>query len=994
MLEAGSIIFRIQAAGAQVFAKELDQADQAAKRAAKSTSDAAKSTEELGKKSDQTTPKVKSIRDEIAGLSTSGQAAARDVGRALTVVGIAVGVVAGLTVKAAKDWETAWTGVTKTVDGTSDEMAQLEGDLRGLTKILPATHEEIAAVAEAAGQLGVQRENVAAFTKTMIDLGETTNLSADEAATSLAQFMNIFQTAPEDVGRLGAAVVALGNDGASTERDIVQMSQRLAGAAKVIGLTEGETLGLANALASVGIEAEAGGSAVSNIMIDIANAVSENGDDLKQWAKVAGVSADEFAQRFRTKPAEALNLVIQGMGRLQKSGGDVFGTLQALGQTDVRVTRALLNLAGAGNLLADSLELGNQAWEDNTALQDEAAKRYATTDSKIQLAKNAVMDMAIELGDHLLPVVNDVAAGVKNFSDFIGGMPDELQGAVVVLGLVVAGVALVGGTALIAVPKIVAFRAALKTLDQEMPSLRGNLGKAAAFLSGPWGIAITAATLGVQLLGDYLDSLQASSEEITASLTSAKSAADIFATAGKGKDVKFWTDVTADLGDLNNVLQASADQYENVFARFDSSHFGAFEALKDIGTELGTLAQTDLPSAQRAFSLLAAETDGSKKRLWELLSNMPAYRDQLIVLATANGDYTETMTEAEKKQVLLDYAMRDGGDAATRNAKSTNAAADAYLNAADASAQLYDQLDKLLTQLNEANDAGSDAISANIDYQDALRGVREQIDEINKGTEGYARTLDITTEAGSKNYSMLLDAADAGRKAADAQFALDGNTDAYVSALQANRETILQNARDLGATDEQLQYLADHVLAIPDQKTIEILAETWKAAKMLDDFVAKYNGKSITMGMFLDTSGGNKAAAAAAARYTGQAYAYLTNQADGGVRYAADGLLSQQQAQFRRAGSYVMWAEDETQGETFIPHAPSKRGRSTQLLRATANEFGYDLVPHGQQRQASSDAAIMAGSSRPAEQRVTGTLKVDLTNGEAYLDGVLLGELR
>ena len=82
-------------------------------------------------------------------------------------------------------------------------MAELEDQLRQLSLTLPASHEDIAAVAEAAGQLGVQRQNIVGFTKVMLDLGNTTNLSADQAATSLAQLMNIMETAPDLVDEIG-----------------------------------------------------------------------------------------------------------------------------------------------------------------------------------------------------------------------------------------------------------------------------------------------------------------------------------------------------------------------------------------------------------------------------------------------------------------------------------------------------------------------------------------------------------------------------------------------------------------------------------------------------------------------------------------------------------------------------------------------------------------------------------------------------------------------
>jgi hypothetical protein len=144
------------------------------------------------------------------------------VGKTLVGFGVATIGALGLATKAAIDWETAWAGVTKTVDGSDAEMAQLEDGLRELARTLPATHKEIAAVAEAAGQLGVQREAIVGFTRTMIALGETTNLSADEAATAFAQMANVMGTSQGEVDNLGSTLVALGNAGASTERDIVR----------------------------------------------------------------------------------------------------------------------------------------------------------------------------------------------------------------------------------------------------------------------------------------------------------------------------------------------------------------------------------------------------------------------------------------------------------------------------------------------------------------------------------------------------------------------------------------------------------------------------------------------------------------------------------------------------------------------------------------------------------------------------------------------------
>ena len=147
------------------------------------------------------------------------------------------------------------------MDGSAEEMAVLERQLRDMAGYLPATHQEIAAVAEAAGQLGIKRQDVAAFTRTMIDLGNTTNMSAEEAATSLARLSNIMGVSASDVDRLGSVIVELGNNSATTEAEIVKMTMRIAGAGNQIGMTTPQVLAWASAMSSVGIEAEMGGSA-------------------------------------------------------------------------------------------------------------------------------------------------------------------------------------------------------------------------------------------------------------------------------------------------------------------------------------------------------------------------------------------------------------------------------------------------------------------------------------------------------------------------------------------------------------------------------------------------------------------------------------------------------------------------------------------------------------------------------------------------------------
>lgn len=366
--------------------------------------------------------------------------------KSVTVPMLAVGAAA---FKAATDWESAFAGVEKTVDGTTEQMDALKLGIRNMARELPASRESIAGVAAAAGQLGIETDNVLAFTRVMVDLGQSTNLAAEEGATALARLANITGMSQKDFDRLGSSIVALGNNMATTESEIASMGMRIAGAGKQIGMTEPQIMGLAAALSSVGIEAEAGGSAISKTMIKIdstiANSalntkqyakefgvsmdvakkkVGENDAALKLWAQTAGMSAKEFADAWKKDPAAALNSVITGLGKMEEQGGSTLLQLEKLGITELRQRDALLRMAGAGDLVTEALKISTGAWKDNTALADEAAKRYATTASQMAITKNRVTDAAVSLGEGLAPAVMKAADAAAPLLDWVKKQAD------------------------------------------------------------------------------------------------------------------------------------------------------------------------------------------------------------------------------------------------------------------------------------------------------------------------------------------------------------------------------------------------------------------------------------------------------------------------------------------------------------------------------------------------------------------------------------------
>ena len=355
-----------------------------------------------------------------------------DIGRKWTM-GVTVPIVAGFTAvtKAAIDWEDAFAGVRKTVDATEAQFTELDQSLRKMTERIPMTHRDLAAIAETAGQLGIQVENIEDFTETMAMLGTATNMASDEAAMALAQFANVMQTGQRSFDRLGSTVVHLGNNLATMESSLLEFGKRIAGAGQIAGLTEAQVLAIGGAFASVGVNAEAGGTAVSKVLASMTEAVATGNQHLQGYAAVAGMSAAEFAAAWRDDAGLAFTSFVEGLGR---SGDQAFAVLRSLGLSDQRLIRGFLSVANAGDLLRYSMELGTDAWEENIALTNEANERYKTAAARLQMLRNRAYNAAISFGGAFAPLlemamekVEVLIRGLQRLAEWFERLPGPIR---------------------------------------------------------------------------------------------------------------------------------------------------------------------------------------------------------------------------------------------------------------------------------------------------------------------------------------------------------------------------------------------------------------------------------------------------------------------------------------------------------------------------------------------------------------------------------------
>jgi TP901 family phage tail tape measure protein len=335
-------------------------------------------------------------------------------------VAIAVGL--ALSAKAAITFESSFAGVKKTVDTTEEGFQRLSDGIRRLATEIPVGVNELNRITELGGQLGVQAPDLLEFTETIALIGVTTTLSTEEAATGFARLDNIMQLGQDSFDEMGSTIVDLGNNFAATEDEILNFALRVAPIGATVGLATDEVLAIATAFTSVGVRAERGGTAIQKTFIEIAEAAKTGGEELDTFARVAGVTSEEFARLAETDPAQAFSMFITGLKKVDEEGGNVFATLDSLHLGNSRVVQSLLAMANAEGVLTDALQTADEAWKDNNALTEEAEKRFETTASQLGILKNKVIDVGIAIGIELLPAINDFADGLSVVIDWLLGL--------------------------------------------------------------------------------------------------------------------------------------------------------------------------------------------------------------------------------------------------------------------------------------------------------------------------------------------------------------------------------------------------------------------------------------------------------------------------------------------------------------------------------------------------------------------------------------------
>ena len=835
---------------------KLNELSGALEEAGVNTDDLSHSSEQLAGKIDTLKKKQGEAADKAMTFGDKAGQAFNQVHEAIVAAGIAVALKEiyeyfASCAQASMDFESAITGVAKTTDLTDEELAAMSDSIKALSTEIPATTEEIAAVTEAAGQLGIQKDALLDFTEIMTMLGTATNMTADEAATSLARFANITGMATDNYGRLGSVIVDLGNNFATTESEIVAMGTRLASAGKLAGLTEPEIMALAAAMSSVGIEAEAGGTAMTQTLNAIEKAVAKGGDDLAEFARIAGMSSEEFSSAWKNDAMSALTSFIGGLGKLDEQGESTVLVLEDLGLTGIRQSNMLKALGLAADQMTGAVNTANTAWQQNTALTNEANKRYATAQSRLTMMQNAYNNLKVAIGDAYTPALSEAyGVGTKVLNEITKFVQANPGVVAAITGLATAlGAAAVAAAAFALKAKLAAAAAAfLATVTPGVNVIMGVAAAVGVLTAGIIALASSAAndavpsvkelTEAARGMREAMDEAKATYDDTVTSTMAAAGVADTYIgkleeleAAGLNTDeqhrqyhntLALLCQVVPELADYidletdtinggtealranteawkqNAMQQAYQDQLTELYSQYSAVLIEAEE--NSIGL---TKAQYSLEAAQQKLSDTYAQMDA----LWaDAQKQADAYYDQY-------GYYTDATAFLSQEYYDLQNSIYDTNNeiwAAEKSIKNYNKAmeedADAVSEAEAEIALAEEAVKNLTAAMNEGTGASEEAAAQAGEFQSVISGVQEKINAL---VESYNEAYSAAYESISGQYQLWDEAAKVvATSAGSINSALESQI-TYWQDYNANLQSLTDRSADIEGLSDMIASFAD-----------------------------------------------------------------------------------------------------------------------------------------------------------------------------------------
>ena len=757
------------------------------------------------KEAQRATLETAQASEGAAQLAQQWGAAASMVGGQLMVVGAAATAGVGLAVNAYAKFDEAMSSVQAATHASAQDMELLTAAARDAGAGTAFSATEAAAGIEELAKAGVSTADIlAGGLDGALALAAAGSVDVGFAAETAASAMTQFKLSGGEVTHIADLLAAGAGKAQGGVRELGDALKQSGLVASQMGLSIEETVGGLSAFASAGLMGSDAGTSFKTMLQRLANPSKEAAAQMESL----GINAWDAQGNF-VGLAEFSGQLQASMKNLSPEARNAAMSVM-FGSDAVRAANALYDQG------ADGINEWIAAVDDSGYAAETAALMQDNLRGDLEKLGGAWDELLISMGQAADGPMRFLVQSLTNLVDLFNGLPDPVKAGVAAIGGVAGGLTLAAGAALVLIPRIAATVDGLKTLGITGDGVKDKLKGAFSLRTAGTVAAITAVSAAISFALQKTEDMKASAEEIQKILNETGD-------AGEALQQRLGKFQSGGGHEFFESLQGDLDNLEGTLARLNTGNFfewattsprmwGIGDALQDVGKELASIADSDLPKAQSAFRRFAEENELSAQAQYHLLETMDEYKFKLQELAAEQGVNLDGMSEQERQAWLVKAAMGNAADGTSQLTESQQKQADAAAAAAEANEELADSI-RLL------DDLMGGLVGAENQYYESL-------DEVIKSVEEHGATLDVTTEAGRANREALRDLAGATTDLAAQMTEAGSSTDEVAAKMREGRAAFIEAAESMGLTKQEAEDLADKYGLIPSKVSTEFSVDT------------------------------------------------------------------------------------------------------------------------------------------------------------------------
>lgn len=822
--------------------------------------------------------------DKAIRQSAERREAINSLGNSFGAIGL-VAAAAGVTaVKSFADFDAAMSAVKATGDDAAESIDALRQAAMDAGAETAFSATESAAAIENLAKAGVSAADIlGGGLDGALSLAAAGGLDVASAAEIAAIAMTQFGLAGADIPHVADLLAAAAGKANGEVSDMGMALQQSGLVAAQMGLSIEETTGTLAAFAQAGLLGSDAGTSLKTMLQRLANPSKEAADLMKKF----GIEAYDASGNLVSMTELAGQLETAFVGQTQATRDAAMA--QIFGSDAIRAANVLYS-EGAVGIATWTAEVNDAGYAADTA-----RTRMDNLKGDIELLTGSLETALIKTGTGANDVLRDMVQNVTTLVDGYGELPAPVQESTLRFLALSAALGL-GGFA--TTRAITGFADMANTLDR-LSDGAGKLTRSQLFARG-----------GAALAGTALAAVQPMAQD-------ANEALGILTTTASGAAIGF-----AAFGPAGATIGTAA-----------GATWGVVEALsasKDAADDAAAAGRRAALEQQVAWEALGTTLDGVGAKITETTRKAAASQLQengTAALASSLGIELRTLTDV----ALAVPGALEQLDAAMATSANTPTAAKAYLD-------LRQQVTGLSSEFLTVRNHTVAANLAAVDYATVLNGIPDSVqteikarnfqytqDEILELQRLYGLTPEqvetfmlIRDDGFQDQYSYL-----SGQLATLDQYA--AHPDALLNDLATGNIQSIMGA--LGLLDVSG---ADPIASLVDNATGPLTN--------LSSYLLGLDGQSATVTVNARLTGLAGALAgpgsSQALRNLGFANGGILNYANGGIvdsmawardvfdradRFASGGFSENHVAQIAPAGSWRIWAEDETPGEAWIP---------------------------------------------------------------------------